>query len=149
MNKEVRIDTFQMESYYLEKYGKTSKRELTETEIKGMYGLLETFQENNLKLVFGLVPSCCAFCLFKNPENEWVVLDSCDLDEGYLYGTYTDFHEACTTLIKKDYEIKDRKGFMNSFEERLREEPSKIAIHKFIQKHQIEPITEPNKVLKK
>ncbi len=137
MNDIVKVDTYKMESLYQDKYGKTTDKELEEYEIKNIYALLKTFKENGLNIIFDFKPSSCAFCIFKNPEKEWMVLDSCESEEGYLYGMYHDSHEACLNLIKRDYEIRDKKEIAHAYINNLNQDINNETMNHFIEEHQI------------
>lgn len=93
------IDTYEYIKNCKEEFGRVEERLLTLEELHDLYFICQSAIKNKFSFILGFSPCLCSKCLYKTPENEWVVLFNGDIGNSYIYGIFDNIYDAYLALI--------------------------------------------------
>lgn len=131
MKNVYEIDTFSLENYYLENFGKYEASFFTEEELYYMYHICKVSRENEtIEFAITFPPCSYSFCLYKDPRNKWVVLLDSGEKESYIYGTFDNIYDAIICLIS-NYSYGNKQKILAEFNNSINSEIGKEELEDF------------------
>ena len=114
INKYGIVDINTYKNYCMEKYGKVEEKELFEEEVFHLYCLCKMARAHHKNFKIGFVPKPKRYCIYKTPENEWVV-SYCFLNKTITIDRNEYISTACMSLIHRLITTVDRTVIMDGF----------------------------------